>query len=366
VVAERRWSPRARGGFALRSFPSESPAISSVCYPATLANYPITIVVTIEDAGQRLDQFLAAQLKETSRARIQQLIAEEKVLVNNSRAKASLRLGGNETISILGEPQIPLLRAIAEEIPLDIVYEDADLAVINKPAGMMVHAGAGATESARNKGTLVNALLHHFNQLSSVGGELRPGIVHRLDKETSGLILVAKNDESHRRLAAQFLQREVKKTYIALVHGWPKKDHETIRAPIARDAVRRTRMTTRGHSGREAITHYTVTRRIESPIGKFALLEVKIDTGRTHQIRVHLASLGHPIVGDLLYGAPRELRGKNTTIAPLSRNFLHAANLQLLHPRSSESLELCAELPPELQDFLNKLSAVDEKRRTCP
>ncbi len=190
-----------------------------------MADYPITIVVTVEDAGQRLDQFLAARLKETSRARIQQFIAEEKVLVNDAMAKASLRLRGGETISVLGEPQLPPLRAIPEKIPLNIVYEDADLAVINKPAGMMVHAGAGATESARNKGTLVNALLHHFNQLSSIGGDLRPGIVHRLDKETSGLILVAKNDESHRRFAAQFSRREVKKTYIALVHGWPKQDH---------------------------------------------------------------------------------------------------------------------------------------------
>lgn len=346
-------SPCARGGFALRSFSSKSGGESaSVCYPAIVADYPITIVVTVEDAGQRLDQFLAAQLKETSRARIQQLIAEEKVLVNHVMAKASLRLRGGEIISIVGEPQIPPLRAIAEEIPLDIVYEDADLAVINKPAGMMVHAGAGATESARNKGTLVNALLHHFKQLSSVGGELRPGIVHRLDKETSGLILVAKNDESHRRLAAQFSGREVKKTYIALVHGWPKQDRATIRAPITRDAVHRTRMTTRGHGGREAITHYMVTRRIESPVGKFALLEVRIDTGRTHQIRVHLSSVGHSIVGDTVYGAPRELRGKNAAMATLSRNFLHAANLQLVHPRSNERLEFSAELPPTLQDFL--------------
>lgn len=322
-----------------------------------MPDYPITLITSSDAAAKRLDQFLSAQLAETSRARIQQLIAEEKILVNDAPAKASFRLRGNETITILGEPQLAPLRAIPEEIPLDIVYEDADLAVINKPAGMMVHAGAGATESARNKGTLVNALLHHFNQLSSVGGELRPGIVHRLDKETSGLILVAKNDEAHRRLAAQFSKRDVKKTYIALVHGWPKQDRATIRTPIARDAVRRTRMTTRGHGGRDAITHYTVTRRIDSAIGKFALLEVKIDTGRTHQIRVHLSSLGHPIVGDALYGAPRELRGKNTTLAILSRNFLHAANLQLVHPRSNESLEFFAALPLELQDFLNKLSS---------
>jgi 23S rRNA pseudouridine1911/1915/1917 synthase len=324
-----------------------------------LPDYPITLIASSADAAKRLDQFLAARLSDTSRARIQQLIAEEKILVNNAPAKASLRLRGNETITVLGEPQLPPLRAIAEEIPLDIVYEDDDIAVINKPAGMMVHAGAGATESARNQGTLVNALLHHFNQLSSVGGELRPGIVHRLDKETSGLILVAKNDESHRRLATQFSKREVKKTYIALVHGWPEQNHATIRTPIARDQVRRTRMTTRGHGGREAITHYTVTRRIETLVGKFALLEVKIDTGRTHQIRVHLSSIGHAIVGDSLYGAPRELHGKNTGFAPLARNFLHAAQLQFAHPRSGDPLSFSAQLPPALQIFLTKLEGAN-------
>lgn len=321
--------------------------------------FPIILTVTTADAAKRLDQFLTTKLSDTSRARIQQLIAEEKILVNNAPAKASLRLHGRETISILGEPQLPPLRAIAEEIPLDIVYEDADLAVINKPAGMMVHAGAGATQAARNKGTLVNGLLHHFNQLSSVGGELRPGIVHRLDKETSGLIVVAKNDESHRGLATQFSRREVKKTYIALVHGWPKQARATIRAAISRDEIRRTRMTTRGHGGREAITHYTVTRRIETLVGKFALLEVKIDTGRTHQIRVHLSSIGHAIVGDSLYGAPRELHGKNTSFEPLARNFLHAAQLQFTHPRSSDPLSFSAEFPPELQIFLTKLEGAN-------
>ena len=315
-------------------------------------SFPICLRVAPDDAHKRLDQFLATQLPETSRARVQQLIGEKKVLVNDLPAKASARLRGGEQITVLGAVELPPLRAIAEEIPLDIVYEDDDLAVVNKPAGMMVHAGAGATDDQRNRGTLVNALLHRFGKLSGVGGELRPGIVHRLDKSTSGLMVVAKNDEAHRRLAAQFARREVKKTYIALVHGWMKQEQGTVRSPISRDPVRRTRMTTRQRAGREAITHYAVRRRMESAMGKFTLLEVRIDTGRTHQIRVHLASLGHPVVGDALYGAPREVRVKGKTSISLPRNFLHAAALQFAHPRSGVALSFSRGLPSELEDFL--------------
>jgi 23S rRNA pseudouridine1911/1915/1917 synthase len=316
---------------------------------------PIIISATAEDAGKRLDQFLVAHLPETSRARVQQLIAQELVRVNDSIARASLRLRGGERISVLGSASQPPLRAMAEDIPLDIVFEDADIAVVNKAAGMTVHAGAGATEDERNRGTLVNALLHHFGQLSSVGGELRPGIVHRLDKATSGLLVVAKNDESHRRLASQFVKRQVKKTYIALVHGWLKQDRGTISTSISRDRVRRTRMTTLRSGGREAITHYAVQRRLDSPYGKFTLLEVRIDTGRTHQIRVHLASLRHPVAGDTLYGAPREVSSKKSGHTSLSRNFLHAAALQFQHPRTGEALSFSAPLPAELETFLQTI-----------
>lgn len=319
--------------------------------------FPILIAVTPEEGGQRLDQFLVTRL-DVSRARVQQLISEQKVLVKDVPAKPSLKLRGGEQISVLGSAERPALRAVAEEIPLDIVYEDDDLAIINKPAGMMVHAGAGATEDQRNRGTLVNALLHHFAALSEVGGEMRPGIVHRLDKETSGLIIVAKNDDAHRKLAEQFARREVKKTYIALVHGWPKKDRGTISASISRDRVRRIRMTTRGTGGRDAISHYSVIRRLDTAFGKFALVEVKIDTGRTHQIRVHMASLGHPVVGDALYGAPREMRARRGRATDeggaisLPRNFLHAAQLEVVHPRTGERLALKSPLPAELQAFL--------------
>ena len=326
---------------------------------------PGPLIVSAKDAGRRLDQFLTAALN-VSRSRAQQLISEAKVLVGEAPAKASLKLQGGEHVTVIGPAARPPLRAIAEEIPLEIVYEDDDLAVINKPAGMMVHAGAGATDDARNRGTLVNALLHHFSTLSGLGGETRPGMVHRLDKETSGLILVAKNDESHRKLAAQFSRREVKKTYIGLVHGWTKKDSGTISASISRDRIRRTRMTTRDSGGREAITHYKVLRRLDSPFGKFSLLEVKIDTGRTHQIRVHMASLGHPVVGDTLYGAPRELRARRAPGRPavpgaisLPRNFLHAAELELVHPLKGSRIALKSPLPAELQNFLHSVESTE-------
>ena len=327
-------------------------------------SFPTTITVAGEFAGQRLDQFLAAQLPDSSRARVQRLIAEGKALVNGAAAvKPSLKLRGGEEISVLGDPVLPPLRAVAEDIPLGVIYEDADLAVINKPAGMMVHAGAGATDDERNRGTLVNALLHRFGRLSEVGGELRPGIVHRLDKETSGLIVVAKNDVAHRKLATQFSGRKVKKRYIALVHGRLAKESGTIHTPISRDHVRRIRMTTKGSGGRAAVTHYEVRQRIESAYGKFTLLEVRIETGRTHQIRVHMSSIGHPVVGDTLYGAPRELRATkvrgtgNSTGAMLNleRNFLHAESIEFAHPATGQPVAFRAPLPEELAVFWEKL-----------
>jgi 23S rRNA pseudouridine1911/1915/1917 synthase len=316
--------------------------------------FPILISAPHEDAGKRLDRFLVARLKSVSRARVQELICEGKVLVNDAAAKASLKLRAGDRISVLGEAQRAPLKAVAEEIPLDIVYEDDDLAVIDKPAGMMVHGGAGSTDDARNRGTLVNALLHHLRSLSGVGGPLRPGIVHRLDKETSGLIVVAKNDDAHRHLGSQFAAREVKKKYVALVHGWVKQDQGMMTQSISRDRVRRTRMTTRLEGGRAAVTHYRVVRRLETEFGKFSLLDVKIDTGRTHQIRVHVAAMGYPVVGDTMYGAPRQARGHSAAIG-LGRNFLHAAELQFRYPRTGATVRLRSELPKELQEFLSRV-----------
>jgi len=319
-----------------------------------------TLTVPPESRSTRLDQWLVSQLPDVSRVRIQQLIEQKKILINGKTPKPSMKLRGGEEILITGAVELPPLKAFAEDIPLDVVYEDESIAVINKPAGMSVHAGSGKGE-AGNRGTMVNALLHRFNQLSEIGGELRPGIVHRLDKETSGLVLVAKSDVAHRKLAEQFSRREVKKTYIALVHGWPRMTKGTIRAAISRDPVRRARMTTRQSStrrpGRDAITHWQVTRQIEGAYGKFSLLEVKIETGRTHQIRVHLASIGHPVVGDTLYGAPRpkSYGGTAPEVASLERNFLHASAIQFQHPISNRPLSFQQPLPAELSNFLQKI-----------
>ena len=276
--------------------------------PANTGTAPRLLQATPEFAGTRLDQFLVAQLDGVSRSRIQLLLDQGGIAVDGKLAKASHKLHGNEWISVTGEAQPPPLRAVPEEIPLAIVFEDADLAVIDKPAGMMVHAGAGATDDERNRGTLVNALLHHFQSLSTTGGDLRPGIVHRLDKETSGLIIVAKNDRTHLALSEMFSGRSLLKTYLALVHGDLKQDSGTINAPVSRDLVRRTRMTTRRtDSGRTAISPLQGAAPTEYPVGRFTLVSVRIETGRTHQIRVHMASIGHPVVGDTLYGAPARI-----------------------------------------------------------
>ena len=322
-----------------------------------------TLRATPEDSGRRLDQFLTSSLGNLSRARVQDLIEQMKVRVNGVTPRPSLKLRGDELIEITGEIDRPPLKAVPEDIPLDVVYEDEYLAVVNKPAGMIVHAGAGDDE--RNRGTLVNALLFRFRNLSGLGGEARPGIVHRLDKETSGLMVVAKTDEVHRKLAAQFASRQVKKKYLALVMGWPP-EKGTIAGEISRDRLRPTRMTTRRTGGRSAVSHHQTIQKAETSFGKFALLEVEIETGRTHQIRVHLSSLHHPVVGDALYGAPRVLRrqvgagGKQNQQRDdeqlsLGRNFLHAAVLEFVHPATHQRLRFERALPIELQKFLKQL-----------
>jgi 23S rRNA pseudouridine1911/1915/1917 synthase len=332
---------------------------------------PQTILVEAEATGQRLDQFLVAHLEGVSRSRIQLLLDQGDVLVDGEHKKASLRLRGGESILITGEPRPAPLKATAEDIPLDVVYEDSDFAVINKPAGMMVHAGSGQNEDARSRGTLVNALLHRFKALSATGGDLRPGIVHRLDKGTSGLIVVAKNDRAHAALAKMFSSRQIAKTYIALVQGAVEKDKGTITASVGRDPLRRTRMTAKPtQNARTAVSHYEVVRRMITRFGKFTLVKVRIETGRTHQIRVHMASIGHPVVGDSLYGAAGQLTETTDQLTLISkaarrkldperlrlgRNFLHAAQLSFPHPLTARPVDLNAPLPNELNEFLARL-----------
>ena len=326
-----------------------------------------TFMVDAAAVGMRLDIYLAKALPDISRGRVQMLIENEQVLLDGEVAKAKTKLKGGEQVEIEGEPRPEPLHATAEAMDLKIVYEDDDLAVIDKPAGMMVHAGAGTTDEARNSGTLVNGLLHHFENLSEVGGDLRPGIVHRLDKQTSGLIIVAKNDSTHRKLGEMFAIRALRKFYIALVHGTVAKDSGTINLAVSRDRVRRTRMTTKGMGGRSAVSHYTVLERIDGPYGKFTLVEVKIETGRTHQIRVHMQALGHAVVGDYLYGAPHLFGAKDASSTEkigLERNFLHAARLGFAHPQTGKAMELEAGLPEELQELLAKVRGKEKRARS--
>jgi len=292
------------------------------------------------DAGKRLDQLLHERLPEYSRSRLQEWIRLGRVLVDGQVRRPSYLLRARETVAV--EPaELAPLRATPEEIPLEVLYEDDDLVAVDKPAGMVVHAGAGV-----HSGTLVNALLHRFGALSKVGGELRPGIVHRLDRFTSGVLLVAKHDAAHRRLAAQFAAREVEKTYLALVHGTVRGESGRIERPIARDPVRRTRMTARLETGRAAWSEWRVLRRLDG----FTFLSVRIGTGRTHQIRVHLSSVGHPVVGDTLYGAPARVERK----PPLGRYFLHSHRIRFQSPSTGAEIVVVSPLARELVEWMER------------
>ena len=323
----------------------------------------------VEDhhAGERLDRYLAARVPDLSRTRIQELIEAGLVKVEGRATKGAHRLRAGEKILVEAEARAPM-RAAAEELPLEILYEDEDVLAVNKPAGMMVHAGAG-----NSRGTLVNALLGRGQSLSRGGDVLRPGIVHRLDKETSGAILVAKNDFAHAKLAEAFQKRAVKKTYIALVEGRLKETRGSIDLPIGRDLRRRTRMAVyRPRAKRAAVAGAVRAARTDwktlTQVDETTLAEVQLHTGRTHQIRVHFSAMKHPVVGDTLYGATEPLqvalharRGSGTTslgvrLEPLGRNFLHAARLGFAQPRSGVWVEVHAPLPSELREFLKTLA----------
>jgi 23S rRNA pseudouridine1911/1915/1917 synthase len=308
-------------------------------------------VLTVEpgEAGVRLDRWLAARLPEVSRARLQALIAEGAVRVDGGAARAASRVRAGQSVEVA----VPAPAAAApqpEDIPLRVVHEDADLLVVDKPAGLVVHPGAGTAA-----GTLVNALLHRVKDLSGIGGVLRPGIVHRLDRGTSGLLVVAKNDAAHQALARQFASRSVEKEYRAVVLGRPRRAAGTIEAPIGRDPVHRKRMSVRAAGGRAARTSYAVAEALDGA----ALLRVHIHTGRTHQIRVHLASIGHPVLGDAVYGGRRVPASASArlreALAGLDRPALHAARLSFTHPATGERLSFESPLPDDLARLLERL-----------
>lgn len=302
------------------------------------------------EAGQRLDHFLAAKMAGHSRARIQAWIEEGRVRAGGAARKASWKVRAGERIEV--EPAEPApLHAFPEEIPLEILYEDEAVVAVNKPAGLVVHAGAG-----RSSGTLVNALLHRYGRLSEAGDAMRPGIVHRLDKGTSGVILVARTEAAHRSLAQQFSSRTVEKVYLALVEGRVAPAEGVIDKPVERDPVRRTRMTARTGRGRAALTEYRVIERFE----RFTLLEVRIRTGRTHQIRVHMASIGHPVAGDTLYGAAARPAG----LEPLGRPWLHAWRIGFISPATGERVRVEAPLPEELIRWKRSLGCADNEGGT--
>ena len=297
------------------------------------------ILTTEAGRGKRLDTFLAESVEGVSRAAAAKLIEGGAVLLDGKNVSKSCKLAGTETIELtLPEPEP--IDAMPQNIPLDVVYEDADVIVVNKPAGLVVHPAPGHPD-----GTLVNALLYHCgDSLSGVGGALRPGIVHRIDRDTSGLIIAAKNDAAHQGLAAQLKDHTLARTYECVVVGNLREDSGTVDAPIARDPRVRKRMAVMP-GGRNAVTHWEVLGRYPG----YTRVRCRLETGRTHQIRVHMAYIGHPILGDTVYGAKKPVPG-------LTGQCLHAVGLRFLHPRTGEPVELSCPLPEEFTNLLNKLN----------
>ena len=313
----------------------------------------LTFKIEQQSEGERLDAYLASQIEQWSRMRLQRLIETEDVLVNGKAVKPSYRIREHDEVEVeLTTPTA--VRFAPEDMPIDIVYEDDVLLVVNKPAGLVVHPAAGI-----HSGTLANGLAYHFQQLPSSAGAVRPGIVHRLDRDTSGLLVIAKNEAALEHLADQFRERTVFKSYLALVHGRVEADAGRIDQPIARDPSNRTRMAVvRG--GRGSLSFYRARRRYQ----RFTLLDVELKTGRTHQIRVHLAWLKHPVVGDEVYGAGRDNTVRDARlrahIRKLGRHFLHAEQLGFVHPKTASPMKFAAPLPPELSSFLTDLDDEDQ------
>ncbi len=305
---------------------------------------------------QRLDAFLAQALPDISRAQLKKLIDNQQVTCDGSTTKASFKLKGGETIEVQLQPPEPST-ALAEDIPLHVLYEDQDLIIINKPAGMVVHPAAGHFH-----GTLVNALLHHCNDLAGIGGALRPGIVHRIDKDTSGVLVVTKNDQAHQHLADQFQQHSIKREYLALIHGQLPTGKGTIDQPLGRHPVQRKKFSAKARNNKRAVTHWRVIDNFSNE--KFSLVSLQLETGRTHQIRVHLSESGHPLVGDPLYGRRSELNNiKDQQLRALIRQLpgqaLHAHTLGFIHPRTGEYLEFSSDIPAPLRHIIAYLHQGD-------
>ena len=299
---------------------------------------PILLQTSEEDRGARLDAFLAHAMEDLTRSAAAKAIEEGRVLVSGKVPSKSLKLTGNETIEFTPEEPAPI-DAVPQDIPLDVVYEDDDVIVVNKPSGLVVHPAPGHSD-----GTLVNALLFHCGaSLSGVGGALRPGIVHRIDRDTSGLIIAAKNDYAHQFLSAQLADHTLARTYECIVVGNLREDSGTVDAPIARDSRDRKRMAV-VPGGRRAVTHWTVLARYPG----YTHVQCRLETGRTHQIRVHMAYLGHPILGDTVYGSKKPVPG-------LTGQCLHAVGLQFIHPRTKELVSLSCPLPEEFTAALRKI-----------
>lgn len=300
--------------------------------------------INSENQGERIDKFLSSKLNDISRSYIHKLIENSNIMVNQNSVNKKYKLSENDMINVkIPKPQE--LEVVAENIPLDIVYEDNDLLIVNKPKDMVVHPAPG-----NYSGTLVNALLYHCkNSLSGINGIIRPGIVHRIDKDTSGLLIVAKNDTSHKELAEQIKNHSFTREYEAIVYGNLKEDTGTINANIVRHKTDRKKMAVVPFLGRNAITHYTVLKRY----GNFTHIKLKLETGRTHQIRVHMSYIGHPVVGDKVYANP-----KNNPFKFLKGQCLHAKTIGFIHPTTKEYMEFTSILPEYFQKILNKLSVL--------
>lgn len=297
------------------------------------------IEVLESQAGIRIDKFLAEELPELSRSYVQKLIKEEQITVNGKIVKANYKLSPEDLVVVF-QPELKEPDILAENIPLDILYEDSDILIVNKPKGMVVHPSAG-----HYTGTLVNALMYYCkDDLSGINGVMRPGIVHRIDMDTTGSLLVCKNDYAHQNIAEQLKTHDIKRVYHAVVHGVLKEDEGTIDAPIGRHPVERKKMSINYKNGKEAVTHYKVMKRFRN----YTYIQCQLETGRTHQIRVHMASIKHPLLGDMVYGpakCPFKLQGQT----------LHAKTIGILHPRTNEYLEIDAPLPEYFSELLKKL-----------